>query len=664
MPTLARRALPFTLLAALLDPLAPAQPAAPAGGDTPQQPPALDLAKLPKPVLLGYRVEGVRRRIPVTDTVVIVPSREAFVDAISRWTVDARFPILIDDGSVAAREDIARFVRAYKPKSVERWEGEQTVWAQSIELQRQLMADALAKAWGAPSFAELPSRWNELRFIPPGVVILSESDPLCMGGLALAAGRGQIPLWFTRQDADALPNSFGGELSEQQAAALRDTLEAGLTGLGLPWNELGDAIDAVTIAFTIPGRVKSSDGERDRTNPIVALSDYLGRSSSGDRYAWTGLLVGDEPQGVYDAMCALFLRPDNAWLFNGYKPEGQFAAYDIAPTRQLLLDAGIEPVIDDAPFSGTQHWRRRVMRGVDAGLIHVNTSGMSRNFTLNPGVASSADVPALNVPAIVHFIHSFSAQAMGDAHSVGRRFIDNGAYTYVGSVDEPYLAAFQPPEQFVRRMLALAPLGAAARHDTAPVWKINIYGDPLITLGPAPEHTAPMPDLDGAADLDAQMRDALKSRDFASAAQALLLLGRDADLARLYNAARANKDATISPDFAIAAFSALFRVGDRDAMVHAANAVPPQRFRDSPLQSMLWQAFGPSLSITRPTADVAALLRDNLRRWNLANDAELAASATSTAEGKQAARAFLERVMADPAYEHSRAKLAELLARY
>lgn len=664
MPTPSRRAVLLALFAFLGSSATLAQNNSPPP-PAPDAAPQVDLTKYPPPVVLGLRVEAVRRRIPVLDRVVIVPSREAFVDALSRWTVDARFPILLDDGTPDARENIARFVRAFKPTLVLRWEGENTIWAQSIEAQRQLMSDAVAKAWGADNLESLPSRWGELRFIPPGVVLLSESDPLCLGGLALAAGRGQIPLWFTRDDADSLPAEFGGEMTEAQAASLRATLERELDRLGLPWNTQGDAIEAITVALELPGRISSSAGQRERTNPIVALSDYLGRDANGQRYAWTGLLVGDEQQGVFSAMSSLFLRPESAWLFNGYKPDGAFNAFEITPTRQLLADAGIEPTLDEAPFSGTQHWRRRAMRGVDAGLVHVNSSGLRRNFTLNPGVATGADIPVLNKPAIVHFVHSFSAEDVSDKRSIARRFLDNGAYVYVGSVDEPFLQAFQTPTQFLQRALSLAPVAAAARHDSAPVWKINVYGDPLTTLGAAPNRiTEGAPDLPGSTNLDIAMRAALRDRDFATAARNLLLLGRDADLVRLYNAARANEDTTISPEFAEAAFSALFRVGDRDAMLHAAALIPSRAMHNSPMQDMLWQAMEPALDMSTPSPTLASILRDNVRQWNLLEDTEVAARATSSAEGKDLARAFVERTINDVKNDRLKARLTEILTRY
>ncbi len=661
MPSRARRPLSAALVALLAGAAAAQQATPPAQAD---QQTGIDLSKLPPAIVLGLRVETVRRNIAAVDEVVIVPSREAFVDALSRWTANARFPIFLDDGTPEARENIARFVRAYRPSRVVRWEGERTMWPQAIEAQRTLMADAVANAWGAESYEALPNAWRDLRFIPPGVVVLSESDPLCLGGLALAAGRGQIPLWLTRENDDALPSDFSGELSEQQAAAFRATLEEQLSAIGLPWNSLGDAIEAITIAITIPGRINSPAGQRDRTNPIIALGDYIGRDAADERYAWTGLLVGNEEQAIYTAMCSLFLRPERAWLFNGYKASGGFASYDISAARQPLTDAGFEVITDDAPFSGADHWRRRIVNGIDAGLIHINSSGMSRKFNLNPGTATTADIPVLNTPAIVHFIHSFSAEDVGNPRTLARRFIDNGAYAYIGSVDEPFLNAFHTPEQFVRRTLSLAPVGAGARYDTSPAWKINIYGDPLLTVGPPAERVEPEEELSGAINLDTQMREALRARDFTTAGTDLLLLGRDTDLVRLFNAVRTNPDATLSPEFAEVAFSALFRTGDRDGMLEAAALIPARRMNFSPMQDMLWQAFAGTLNITSPTPQVAQALRDNIRGWNLLEDAETAAQATATAEGDAMARAFLERVIETTKNDRTRARLASLLAKY
>lgn len=667
-----RRALPI-LAACLLGatPGAFAQPPVVNRGQNSATPTPFDASKLPPPVLLGARIEAIRRRIPVVDQVVIVPSKEAYVDALSRWRVDARFPVLIDDGSIVARENIARFVRAFAPSKVLRWEGENTVWAQSVEAQRNLMGGAIARAWGVETYSELPSAFRELTFIPPGVVLMSESDPAWTGGLALAIGRGQIPLWLTR-DTDQLSTELSGEISQQTLEDLRSLIERELDRLGLPWRGLGDAIDAITIALNMPARVSQSNpppgaqptDDEPANGPALALTDLVGRHPSGERFAWAGILLGNEHEAAYRAMCALFLQPTRAWLFNGYKAEGAFANYSLAPTRQQLDDAGLVPTIDDAPFSGIQHWRRRLVRGVDAGFVHVNTSGMRRVFNLNPGQGNAGDIPILTTPAFVHFIHSFSAQDLSDRNSIARRWLENGAYAYVGSVDEPFLTAFHTPEVFIARLRSFAPLGAAARMDTSPPWKINIYGDPLFTMGPRADRGATGPELPDAVDLDDTMRDALRERRFPDAARALLALGRDADLARLYKAATRADDAEIDPEFAELALSSLWRTGEREALLDAARRVEPQRMSNSPLQDMLWHALAPTLSVIAPTPEVSAALRDNVRTWNIVPDVEKAAMATSVADSPAAARAFIEQSTSRTRNERVRQRIMELMNKY
>jgi hypothetical protein len=127
---------------------------------------------------------------------------------------------------------------------------------------------------------------------------------------------------------------------------------------------------------------------------------------------------------------------------------------------------------------------------------------------------------------------------------------------------------------------------------------------------------------------------------------------------------RANPDQTVSPEFAEIAFSALFRTGDRDGMLYAARLIPARTMNYSIMQDMLWQAFGASLNITAPTPQLAAVLRDNLRPWNLLEDAEVAAQATSMAEGNGMTRAFLERLIETTKNDRVKARLAELLSKY
>src|SRR5947207_14863192 len=95
-----------------------AAPPLPAGPQSAAQPAA---TKTPAQVLLGQRVLQVQHAATVCNTVVIVGDSSSYVRAISGWTPGRRFPVLIDDGTPAARDDIARVVRAFKPAHVVRF---------------------------------------------------------------------------------------------------------------------------------------------------------------------------------------------------------------------------------------------------------------------------------------------------------------------------------------------------------------------------------------------------------------------------------------------------------------------------------------------------------------------------------------------------------------
>lgn len=73
-------------------------------------------------VKLGDRVRAFEAKRHPLSHVIIVTDADSYIDAIGAWSATTYFPVLIDLGDRASREDIARFVRAYKPLSVLRWE--------------------------------------------------------------------------------------------------------------------------------------------------------------------------------------------------------------------------------------------------------------------------------------------------------------------------------------------------------------------------------------------------------------------------------------------------------------------------------------------------------------------------------------------------------------
>lgn len=644
-----------------------AQPSVPG---RPSDPPAkqeesIDLAKLHPAVRLGLRVEIVRRRVPVVPTLVIVETAPDYVEQLSMWRLDRRWPVLIDDGSPAAAENIARFARGFAPKTIVRWKKSGAEkWPTDIVERGTLIELAASSAWGASSRVGLRQAWEQLQFAPPGVVVASPGDPAWTAGAALAAAHGQEIIW-----ASGGNESPSGVMSDDALASLLANIERELDLMPHQWRGLGDAIEAVTLCLNVPARINSPDKD-------LALTDRVGRAADGSRWAWCGMIFGDEQAAAYRAMCSIFLQSREAWLFDGYAPD--FAPpYRVAPAVELLTKAGFEVSANVAGRSGARDWRERLRRGVRAGLIHVNSAGLPESFLLNPGYASYADVPLLRVPSVVHFIHSFSAQRAADAETIAGRFLMNGAYAYCGSVHEPFLGAFEFPERFMARMLAPMPFGAAPRHDGFKLWKLNVFGDPLLTLGPAAPRSDATLELEHDVPLDDELRDALKGKDFRRAARALVMLGRDGDVVRLGRAVMKDDAKAMTPDLALALLPAAFREGESAAFLDLFEALragfdgsgrPLEPARLSPTDYMLsvdllWQFARQTLDDTRDERLVTLLMR-HCRPKLLAEDGGDLAPAIVRVYGVESARAFLAGLAEQTADEHQKSEIRKVSAKF
>ncbi|QKK07103.1 MAG: hypothetical protein HND58_02305 [Planctomycetota bacterium] len=209
----------------------------------------------------------------------------------------------------------------------------------------------------------------------------------------------------------------------------------------LAWRDLGDAIDAVTICGALPARIKTS------ANEFVATTDRVGRAANspdGARWAWAGQVFGSEPLAAYRAMCSIFQRPRSTWTFDGYGSTEPWVQWDGSRASKSLGDAGLLAMLDDEPHNTAADWKLRAERPVHAGLILINSSGNRGWFDLGNTRANAGDVPLLDVPAAVHMVHSWSAVAPDRATTVAGRWLQRGAFAYIGSVHEPYLQAFVP----------------------------------------------------------------------------------------------------------------------------------------------------------------------------------------------------------------------------
>lgn len=644
-------AIPFTL--AMGQSGLPATPPAEREPDG-RQP--VTLSDLPPEVRLGVRVETARRRLPVARELVLVEEGGAYLDAIGRWSLESRFPVLIDDGSDASRERIARFVRAFEPTRILRWNGDGShnlSEAESMEARAAKIDDVAARAWGAESNDKLFERWRSIGFAPPGAVVASLLDRAWPAAAALAAGRGEPILW--------LEEPPGGRLSavmpEFELAAFDEMLARRLDALHIDWRATGDIIESVTLCLNMPTRIA---GPGEVTDEPLSLTDRIGRHADTSRWGWSGILFGDESESSWRAMCALFLTPERAWLFDGYDVKPGFDEYDIAPAAEKLSAVGLNVTADGSPHGGDVNWRLRSRLGVDAGFIHVNTSGTRLRFNLNPGRPYASDVPNLWTPAIVHFIHSFSAQNLDDRRSIARLWLDRGAYAYVGSVHEPFLQAFQTPDALVQRLLAPAPLGVAATKETGRVWRLLMIGDPLITLGPpAPE--APPIELAGASNVEDEMRAALRKGDLVRGLELLQLLGRDGDAARLAGATLNEKPEAVTPDFARSAWRPFLRTGQIDSWIRLLDFMLPRDAQDPEMGDLLWLAL--RIHLQRGDLNAIRLLQSRLRRESFGDDAVDLADALRRRLGDGDARSWLTAIRAQSPEDRARAKIDAALSR-
>lgn len=649
-----RRTPPMIAAIALVIALGSSAGAQDAPTPAPQQPPAqpLRFADLPPPLRLGVRVEDLRRKMPVIPVVVLVADAASYTEAIARWTPQGRYPVLWDNGTSAAREDIARFVRAFAPARVIRYSAAAeesfrrdrkiavppAAWPPGSQERALLLSASMARAWGASQREDLPAKLSALGLAPPGVVVADPDDPAWPAALALAAGRVQ-PLIWTR-----VPGRLDDEMPLPVAEQLAGAIENAITSLGLPWSDSGDMIDAVTLCLNAPVKVKIGP---DRN---VATTDFIGRRptdgggaasrETGMRWAWAGQVHGSEPQAAYRAMCALFLTPRRAWLFDGYPDNPPWSNYDATKAGEPLRRGGIATIIDDTPRQGRDDWLRRASNPLDAGLVLLNTKGNADFFELEPGMARPSDTPILAVPAIVHIVHSWSAAWPSDRETVAGRWFERGAYAYTGSVQEPFLQAFVPTPVLAARIAAHFPWGAAARIDSGPAWRIAVFGDPLITWGPDAPRLEGEPPLDGTQDAADAVSDAVKEKRWTDALAALVIVGRDDDAAKLAAALLNDDPKSVTPEVSRAAIMPLFRTGRIDQLVECFAYLGAGDDTDPWLRDALWLVGAPRLAGT-PDQKLLGALRTHLRRDQPGQDASTLAPFVASLYGRDSAASML-----------------------
>lgn len=525
----------------------------------------------------GLRADLIRRAQQVVPAVVLVTDARSYLAAVGAWEGQRRFPVLWDDGTLHAREDIARFVRAFEPERVLRFKAgdDAPAWprARADREARFLQTLAQASDQRVPDYDAYLRALRQGGLVSPGIVLTDVDDNAWPAALALAAARVQ-PAGFV-----ANPSNLTRPLTPDQADLLEEAAQRTALATGLGWQGIGDAIDAVTLCLNTGTRVRTGEEARDWLSTTDRVG-RLGRNGEGRRWANTGQIFGSSAQATYRAMCALFLTPRDAFIFDGYDESEPWVTYSGRSASQALTEFGMDTQLHNRPGNTSAHWTAMTARPLRAGIILINSHGTQAVLNFPGGAVRGSNTPLLQQPAIAHVVHSFSLQSPANRNTVGGSLLDRGVYAMLGSVDEPFLQAFVPTPLVARRLAAGMNFAAAVRIDDAPVWKLTVMGDPLITLGPAGNRLEDQsPDLPGTTtDLDDELRAALGDKDLAAAAEILTLLGRDADAARLAVAVIDDKQATLTADLAAAAIPALFRNSRHEHVVNAyANLTDEQR---------------------------------------------------------------------------------------
>jgi hypothetical protein len=592
-------------------------------------------------LVLGQRIRQERTQQTDLATVVIVRDGASYLAAIRAWTPRVRFPVLIDDGTLAGREDIARFVRGYAANQVVRWgvPGAKP----GFDATAQDLFDTVELAWGVPdaemdkggASENLIATWKKLKHTPPGIVVVSTGDGAWTAGVALAAARGQILM------------TTGVKLGIDRAAALEEAdglcreIEGVAARSGYTWRDIADDLDAVTLCLGAPNRLLKGPGE------FLAMTDRVGRLGSGleakERWAWAGQIFGTPAHAAYMAMCGIFMEPHGAWVFDGYPETQPWTAFSGKAAAKVIGEVKLPCEVMAAPRNDAEAWQARAARPVNAGLIFVNTKGNDDFFELNPGRGLPGDVPELVVPAAAGVVHSWSATNIGNRDRLGGRWLERGVFCYAGSVHEPFLGAFVPTPNAAGRLLAGGPFGAALRLDNGPMWKIAIFGDPLYTLGANGRRSLDSPKLDGSVAVDNGLRDALSKGELETSIQILLLQGRDDAIEKVIDAVLGDATQHLTTGAACDAVLPVFRASRNDLVWKVFAKGGAQAEHDPVLRDALWLSAEPLLK-GAPEGAMLALLERAFRPDQAWRDLGWLGKALARTQSVDAARAMFERV--------------------
>ena len=570
---------------------------------------------------LGTKTAAVQRKLPIVQQVVLVPDEATYLDEISRWSPENRWPVLFNQEPRASQ-----FIRRFAPEKV--WVRASVGKISNIET---AMQQTVAMAWGGTN--SIKDALKAIKLPPLGIVITDANDPARFGAVALAAGRGQL-LSYMKHDWGPANKT----MSESTTALLVQEVYDTLAKTGLPFNRIGDALDAITICMTLPARV---DFSQVRENP-VAVSDVIGRDKTGKRFAWTGWIFGNKVDTTYMAMCSLFLERNSYWFCNTYPNDGAWSMYGTGNIPELLPSYGVKSTVIDGSLAGLQEVDKE---GVDADVVYFTSKGNQDFLDMSDERTAPTWLPILNSPSALYFLHSWSLKNPSDRNTVGGTWLSRGVYAYVGSSHEPMLQAFVPQTELVRRTMSLVPFLPASRWSAgqginSKPWRINTIGDPLMLCAqpsamtrikkPA-KHDPRFQDL-AIAQTNMRVAAQLKSdRLFAEAIGSVVMLGKDTLAVSLWHMAM--QEQVAGEKSAKTALPALFREGLMQDFLWAFKllASPNTMQKD-----MLWQLASSSSSTS------IELLINNIRGPYHADDLKVIADRVIAKKGATALRTIID----------------------
>lgn len=617
---------------------------------------------------IGLRSLQVEMTFPLLNRVVLVPDEATYADELAKWSPSGRWPVLFEDDFLAPM-----FIRRFQPARIIVRESVGALPGK-IQERREQLEVIVKSAWGGSEKSQsLMSLFQQQGFVPPGVVIASTEDPAWTAAVALAAGRGQPLLWL--DDDYGLP---GAALNEIRGFALKNQIEEAITELGLVYAGLGEGIETITLCRSLAGRVQLKLPE-DQTLPVpeqyrsgpYAITDFLGRNQDWKRDAFTGWIFGDEKRCAYVAMCSLFLQRHSFDLFNSYDPNGARKPYAMGPVAEILTQRGYEVRHREASKFKRSDWAQLLTTGFSCDVLMMNSHGGGSNFHLSDGSAQVLDVPLHNLPVAVHLIHSWSMVNPADSAVVSGRWLDHGAYAFVGAMHEPLLYAFMTPTTLGERFYGMVPLLIAARWwDTDGMfsrpWRVNTFGDPLMLCNSPQEMSRPRitQEKSYGTDLSTRVRDLLQQvktepdqEVYVQAIRNLVLLGRDDMAIELWKLAQHHNLAQPSATHVL---GPLFRAGNKELFLEAWEMLvePNELTRD-----MLWHLLGPRLGPRVPRRLLVAL-ESGIRKSFSHEDARKLAPHIDREFSRQRTRSMLTGLLEVATNKTSRQALGKLLESY